>query len=134
MNRIERRAKGLCTRCIMPATHGTMCEKHQRQNAEVTRRVRERKRAAGICECCSRPAKGFAPYATYCTRHALVMKLYMLVYAPEWEKARADRRRALGVCVRCGDKRWGQRMLCKKHTLSSREQCRTWYIKHKKAA
>lgn len=55
--RVSRKSKGICLFCKRPAVEGmSLCEEHRKTNMLRARQRREVRRAAGLCERCTKKA------------------------------------------------------------------------------
>ena len=102
----ERRAKGLCVQCAIPAPGGkAYCDpcagtRSRRRNLKAKREADRRRyaerRARGDCTSCGKSANGAAECLACC----------------EAARTRYDARRAAGVCVKCRTPTYGGTTYC----------------------
>lgn len=92
--RAERKTKGLCVRCGIQSYPYRSCEKHRREDSQVSAKRRAKLGAEGRCVSCGKPS-----YPCRCCAECLAKKRLLNKHS------RGELRKA-GRCVSCGRVRW----------------------------
>ena len=91
--------RGICTACKRsPAEpERTMCGRCLQEMRDRRRAQYRKRRAAGNCFHCDRPAVD----GCYCAEHGASMREYLTRYQRGWERKRYNRLKEAGICTYC---------------------------------
>lgn len=94
------------------------------KRVEYDRKVREKRKAAGLCYQCGQPLPGGDWSVGRCPDCDKKIKSYLT--------ARYYKRKEAGLCVSCGKPAWNGHIYCREHVLKQDDRCREYQQKKTK--